>query len=94
MWQPKNIRLEAPDCGIKSAPPPSAPIAVIIVNWNTEKLLERCLAALKQQTLLPQQIVVIDNASQKNALFELAQRYPNVQFIRSEKNIGFAAANN
>ena len=64
-------------------PPPSAPIAVIIVNWHTEKLLEHCLAALAQQTLLPQQIVVIDNASQSNALLELEQDYPNVQFIRA-----------
>lgn len=82
------------DCGGKSVPPLSAPIAVIIVNWHTEKLLERCLAALAQQTLLPQQIMVIDNASQNNALRECEQRYPNVQFIQSEENIGFAAASN
>ena len=37
---------------------------------------------------------MIDNASQKNALGECEQRYPNVQFIRLEENIGFAAANN
>ena len=73
---------------------PLPKIAVIIVNWNSGALLERCLAALAQQTLPPQQILVIDNASQEEEVVDIEQRYPRVCLIRQTKNVGFAVANN
>ena len=39
-------------------------VAVVIVNYNGERLLPDCLAALAAQTLAPEQIVVADNGSQ------------------------------
>lgn len=73
---------------------PVPKIAVIIVNWNSGALLERCLAALAQQTLPPQQILVVDNASQEEELVGIEKRYPRVRLIRLTKNLGFAVANN
>lgn len=36
--------------------------SVIIVNWNGEPFLERCLMALMAQTVKPYEIILLDNA--------------------------------
>jgi GT2 family glycosyltransferase len=41
-------------------------ITVIVVNWNSGALLAKCLQHLKQQTISPACVFVIDNASSDN----------------------------
>jgi GT2 family glycosyltransferase len=67
-------------------------VAVIIVNWNSGTLLGRCLAALRVQTVRPAEIVVVDNASEDGSA--AAAEADDVHLIRSDRNAGFAAANN
>ena len=50
-------------------------VAVVIVNFNGERLLPDCLAALRAQTLAPDEIVVADNGSQRR-LARAAARAP------------------
>jgi GT2 family glycosyltransferase len=69
-------------------------VGVVIVNWNGGQYLERCLAALRDQTLAPDQIIVVDNASTDGSPEKLARNFPNVTLIRLKNNLGFAAANN
>lgn len=69
-------------------------VAVIIVNYNSTALLHQCLRSLNRQTVQPDQIVVVDNGGQDLLPSDMEQQYPNIKFIRLEKNIGFAAANN
>ena len=40
------------------------------------------------------EVIVVDNASKKDEASEIEQRFPNVNVIRSEKNLGFAGGNN
>ena len=40
------------------------------------------------------EVIVVDNASKENEAAMIAKRYPHVQTIRSEKNLGFAGGNN
>ena len=40
------------------------------------------------------EVIVVDNASKKDEASIIAQRYPYVKTIRSDKNLGFAAGNN
>lgn len=76
-------------------------VAVIIVNWNTGKLLTQCvqsLLALPEQELI-ESIVVIDNASSDTSLTQLRSHLTNqsdsrVHIITSSTNLGFARANN
>ncbi len=69
-------------------------IAVLIVNWNSRPLLERCLAGLRQQTRRPDRTVVIDNGSEPGSLDGLERSHEEVQLIRLTDNVGFAEANN
>jgi len=67
--------------------------SVIIVNWNGERFIERCLAALAVQTLKPHEIIVVDNASTDGSL-EIVRRFPDVRVIALDQNTGFARGNN
>jgi len=69
--------------------------AVIILNWNGQKLLEKFLPALVKNT--PDEaadIIVADNGSTDTTLPYLEQSYPSIQLIRFDKNYGFAEGYN
>lgn len=68
-------------------------ISIIIVNWNSGKLLMKCLSSVKSQTILPDKIFVVDNDSTIQTDF-IPQSSGNLEVIRLSSNIGFAAANN
>ena len=68
-------------------------VTVIIVNWNCERFLERCLIALLAQTAKPHEIILLDNASTDGSL-EIARRFPTVRIMALEQNTGFARGNN
>ncbi|MDQ6967183.1 MAG: glycosyltransferase family 2 protein [Mariprofundaceae bacterium] len=68
-------------------------VSVIIVNWNGEKFLERCLAALMRQTIQPHEIILVDNASSDRSV-EIVRRFPSVYLITLNDNTGFARGNN
>lgn len=68
-------------------------VAVIIVNWNGGDLLKACLDSIKQQTVKPSQIIVVDNASSDHSL-SLALYFSGVEVIQLKENVGFAKANN
>lgn len=69
-------------------------VHVIIVNFDGGALLERSLSALEGQTLPPQRITVVDNASRDRSAHGLEARHPRVEVLRQAENVGFAAANN
>lgn len=72
----------------------SAPVSVIIVNWNAGDLLERCVLSLLSQTVLAHEIIVVDNASTDGSVRQIVDKFPSVRVIESTRNLGFAAANN
>ena len=69
-------------------------IAVIIVNWNSGKYLGKCLGSLKAQTLTPHRVLIVDNASTDESLLGLERRFEDWEFIKLDRNTGFAAGNN
>ncbi len=68
-------------------------VTVIIVNWNGERFLDRCLSALLAQTVAPHEIIVVDNASSDGSL-DLVRRFPSVRLLAQDRNLGFARGNN
>ena len=68
-------------------------VTVIIVNWNGEHFLFRCLSALMSQTVKPQEIILVDNASTDGSL-EVARLFPAVRLLAQDRNNGFARGNN
>lgn len=68
-------------------------LLVIIVSYNFEPWLERCLQSL-EQSQLPADVLVIDNASQDNTVQRIKSEFPHVRLIESAHNLGFGKANN
>lgn len=68
-------------------------VLVIIVSYNFERWIDRCLNSLRQSEY-PVDVVVIDNASQDRTTAIIEQQYPEVRLIRNKKNLGFGGANN
>ena len=70
-------------------------LSVIIVNYNARGYLENCLESLFENTRLrPIEVWVVDNASSDGSVEMLRERFPQVQVIESNENLGFGAANN
>ncbi len=70
-------------------------VSVIIVNWNTRSLLEKCLSSLfnsTDETFLG--VIVVDNASSDDSAEYVRRHFPQVWLIRNDKNAGLPAANN
>lgn len=70
-----------------------AKVSVIIVNWNSEKFIRKCLVALRGQIFPPFEIIVVDNASSDNSL-QILKEFPDIKIISLSSNLGFARANN
>lgn len=68
-------------------------VLVVIVSYNFERWIDRCLESL-QKSAYPVDIVVIDNASQDHTVQRLKKDYPHVRLIESKANLGFGKANN
>jgi len=70
-------------------------LSIIIVNWNSKAYLEKCIESILHWTVgINYEIVVIDGASFDGCSEMLERRFPQVRFIQSEHNVGFAKANN
>lgn len=71
------------------------PIAVIILNWNGEKLLKEFLPSVVANTN-PEvaDVIVADNGSTDNSLRLLREQFPMVKVMAFDKNHGFAGGYN
>ncbi|MBN9662340.1 MAG: glycosyltransferase family 2 protein [Acidobacteria bacterium] len=70
-------------------------LSIIIVNWKSSGFLKDCLSSIVATTRgLDYEIVVVDNASEPAACLELAANKPEIKVICSDRNLGFAGANN
>jgi len=70
-------------------------LSIIIVNYNTGRLLKDCLDSIyRETTRVSFDIWVVDNDSQDSSITIIKQYYPQVNVIENRTNIGFAKANN
>lgn len=75
--------------------PTRSRLTIIIVNWNSRDYLKRCLESLVHAPpSVPHDIVVVDSGSFDGSGRMVLEEFPDVLFVQSPENIGFAAANN
>jgi GT2 family glycosyltransferase len=77
-----------------SSSPTTIDVSVIVLNYNGRQWLERCLSAARAQLTAHGEIVLVDNASSDGSLEFVRARFPDVQLLPLERNVGFAAGNN
>jgi N-acetylglucosaminyl-diphospho-decaprenol L-rhamnosyltransferase len=73
----------------------SPDLSILIVNWNSREFLRKCLSSIFAETHgVSLEVIVVDNASFDGAAEMVATEFPQVRFIQSKTNLGFARANN
>ena len=80
----------------RAAAEPSPSVSVIVVCWNAEHVLERCLDQLLAQDYANFEIIVVDDGSQDDtlAIAERLARDGPVEIVRSPRNRGCPHARN
>jgi len=68
-------------------------VSIITVNFNQPKVTEELLQSIPA-TYGNLEIIVVDNGSKVISINNWQANYPQVKFIRSEENLGFAGGNN
>lgn len=69
-------------------------VSVVIPNYNGGKYNRKCLESLRQQTLPPDLIIVVDNGSTDGSAEEIERDFPEVTLHRFPENTGFTGAVN
>lgn len=73
----------------------SPEVTVIMVSYNTRDLTVKAIETLFENAgNVSFRLVVWDNASHDGSADAIAARFPDVELIRSEDNVGFSRANN
>lgn len=69
-------------------------ISIITVNYNGLNLTVELLNSIRKLTYPALEIFVVDNASKASPQSHLQEFFPEVKFIGSDTNLGFAGGNN
>ncbi len=77
-------------------------LSIIIVNYNVKYFLEQCLLSVQkaiqylknQEPSFETEVIVVDNNSVDSSVEMLKSRFPWVQCIFNNENLGYARANN
>lgn len=62
-------------------------ISVVIPVYNREKFIEQCIDSVYRQTLLPDEVIVVDDGSQDNTaqiVKQLQKKYSNLKYVYQE----------
>jgi len=68
--------------------------AVVILNWNGEKFLEKFLPGVIKTSKGTAEVVVADNCSDDNSVEFIKKNFPEVRIIQNPDNGGFAKGYN
>ena len=68
--------------------------AVVILNWNGKKMLERFLPSVTLHSTGDTEVIIADNGSTDDSLAFVREHYPWLRIIELDKNYGFAGGYN
>lgn len=76
-------------------------ISVVIVEFNTAKILSDCLNSISEQIKRLEEkksakveVIVVDNASSDGSVKMIRNEFPWVRLVVNQENVGFSRANN
>ena len=72
-------------------------LSVIIPNYNKAQFLPKCLESIVEQTLIPDEIIIVDDCSTDDSVEiveDFVKRYEMIKLIVLEKNGGVSNARN
>jgi GT2 family glycosyltransferase len=69
-------------------------VYIVLLNWNNWKFTTECLASLQYLDYDDWTVIVVDNGSIDDSLQRIRERFPEVEIMELEKNLGFTGGNN
>lgn len=76
-------------------PTPFHPVlSILVISYNTREMTLDCLRSVREQTSVPHELIVLDNASSDGSAAAIAAEFPDVTLLAETVNHGFAKANN
>jgi GT2 family glycosyltransferase len=69
-------------------------VSLISINYDHPEITCALLHSLRQITYPSVEIIILDNASPNDDPSIIKESFPEIKFIQSEKNLGFAGGNN
>ena len=70
-------------------------LSIIIVNYNVKEFLQNLLHSISKSSLkISREIIIVDNASNDGSVEFISEKFPEVNLIANNKNLGFSKANN
>ncbi|MCC6143292.1 MAG: glycosyltransferase family 2 protein [Candidatus Hydrogenedentes bacterium] len=83
------------DAAADTSSPPAASVDIVIVSFNTARLLRACLDSICSHAAMPAvRTIVVDNGSRDDSVSMVASAFPEAMVIALGENLGFGAANN
>lgn len=69
-------------------------VTIIIPHYNGESILQDCLESIEQNTIVPVQVILVDNGSSDNSVPMVREFFRAVRICEMEENLGFAGGCN
>jgi GT2 family glycosyltransferase len=69
-------------------------LSVIIVSYNSEDFIEKCLKSVLKYLTMDGEVIVVDNASTDKTLERINNCGSRIKVIKNRENLGFSKANN
>ncbi|MEP7337859.1 MAG: glycosyltransferase family 2 protein [Acidobacteriota bacterium] len=70
------------------------PVAVIVLNYNGARWIERCMGSLIETDYEDFKVILVDNASTDGSANIVQAKFPQVEVILNPDNEGFSEGNN
>lgn len=69
-------------------------ISVVIPTHNSWLTLKDCISSIQKQTLIPYEIIIVDNASSDGTAEKVKSKFPKCRLIKLSKNTGVTGGRN
>src|ERR1035437_9645327 len=69
-------------------------VTVVLLNWNGLEYIEKCVESIFKQTYSNIELIIVDNGSTDFSLDVISRKYPDLQILKNETNLGFAQGMN
>ena len=69
-------------------------VSIILLNWNGDSHVHRCIEHLVSQSYSPLEVIVVDNGSVDGSIETIKRNHPQFAYVENSNNLGFAVGMN
>ncbi len=69
-------------------------IILVVLNWNMPADTIECVESCQKTQYDNFEVIIVDNGSKDNSVKQFRERFPHIETIANEENLGYAGGNN